>query len=137
MLYILRGLPGSGKTTFAKTLCDGIVADGRPCMMVAADDYFYGPDGYVYRPEFISDAHDYCQRVVAAALKDKIDCIVHNTCTRDKDVELYIDMAKEYTQPYTVIVVENRHGNDSVHGVPLKTLDRMESQLKQSIKLRP
>jgi hypothetical protein len=34
------------------------------------------------------------------------------------------------------LIVENRHGNKSVHDVPNETLDRMEVRLKGSIKLK-
>ncbi|EKH6153893.1 hypothetical protein O8H85_002878 [Escherichia coli O157] len=37
---------------------------------------------------------------------------------------------------YDRIVVENRHGNKSIHDVPDKVVDRMERQLKNCIKLK-
>jgi len=46
-LVILRGLPSSGKTSFAKLLMDLVdwdspkwVGHDTPCVMFAADDYF-------------------------------------------------------------------------------------------------
>lgn len=129
MLYILRGLPGSGKTTFAKTLSDALA-----CPMYAADDYFESLDGYKFDPSKLSAAHEWCQWAVGDALAEHDSVIVHNTCTRDEDVNRYIEIAKAYNHRWTVITIEHRHDGRTVHGdIPLKTMHRMEMQLKNSI----
>lgn len=57
-VYILRGIPGSGKSTIAQTIRRKC---GTACGIVSADDYFATPDGgYDYRPEDIAKAHAAC-----------------------------------------------------------------------------
>lgn len=46
----------------------------------------------------------------------------------------YLDMAEIYGYRVVSLVVENRHGNSSVHGVPEETMKKMEDRF--SIKLR-
>jgi hypothetical protein len=45
----------------------------------------------------------------------------------------YLDMAVETGHEVTVLIVENRHGNKSVHNVPEDTIQKMKNRF--SIKL--
>ncbi|NJO65835.1 MAG: hypothetical protein HC836_49525 [Richelia sp. RM2_1_2] len=59
-----------------------------------------------------------------------------NTSTREQDVKRYLEIAKEFGYISFVITVENWHGGINSHDVPEVTLERMENQLKNSIKIR-
>ena len=63
------------------------------------------------------------------------DVVVHNTATTEKDVEIYQSIAKEHGAEFFSIIVENRHGNDSIHGVPTQVRAAQERKLRSSIKL--
>ena len=52
-LFLLRGLPGSGKSTFAKALT-GVYT-------IEADRYFMDGDEYKFDPSKLKDAHAWCQ----------------------------------------------------------------------------
>jgi len=135
LLVIVRGLPGSGKTTIAETL-SRITGDKR-VFPISADDYFYDTDGnYNFDANQLGLAHTACfQRVSDLMLKQQEIIVVANTFTSEKELQPYIDLAKTKGYTYTVLLVENRHGNESVHGVPDEAMDRMRDKLSNSIKI--
>lgn len=124
-LILVRGVSGAGKSTIAAMFKDAEA--------VAADDY-WGPD-YDFDITKIHLAHHWCQMVVRATLTQGTDVVVHNTTTTEKDIGIYQSIAKEYGAEFFSIIVENRHGNDSVHNVPQQVLDAQERKLRSSIKL--
>jgi predicted kinase len=141
-LIILRGIPGAGKTTFAQFLASSLDLD-TDVAICAADDYFYEEDGtYNYDGSQAHNAHLSCQQNVEIAMQrgfsafrdwvngdrqhePKSVVIVHNTTTTPKELKTYTDLATQYGYEVTSLIVENRHGNRSVHNVPDETLGRM------------
>ncbi|XP_058999777.1 NEDD4-binding protein 2-like 1 isoform X4 [Mustela lutreola] len=58
-LYLLRGLPGSGKTTLARQLQH----DFPRALIFSTDDYFFREDGaYEFNPDFLEEAHEWNQK---------------------------------------------------------------------------
>lgn len=128
ILYLLRGLPGSGKSTLANQLSPNVCE---------ADMYFMRNGEYQFDMNGLPAAHFWCRSRCEAFMKNGEDTIVvSNTLTSNKELEPYIEMAETYGYQITSLVVENRHGNKSIHNVPDETMDRMEVRLKGSIKLR-
>lgn len=124
-LYILRGLPGSGKSTLGESIAD---------VSVAADDYF---DNF-FDGEFIAanlpEAHRWCRKSIEALMMVDVEKIaVCNTFTRSWEMKEYFDLAEKYGYTVFSIIVENRHGNKSVHNVPEATIEKMRKRF--SIKL--
>ncbi|XP_053921368.1 NEDD4-binding protein 2-like 2 isoform X3 [Cuculus canorus] len=60
-LLILRGLPGSGKSTLSRIL----LGQSRDGIVFSTDDYFRQQDGYTYNATQLGDAHDWNQKRVA------------------------------------------------------------------------
>ncbi|XP_073197622.1 NEDD4-binding protein 2-like 2 isoform X3 [Lepidochelys kempii] len=58
LLLILRGLPGSGKTTLSRIL----LGQNRDGVVFSTDDYFRQQDGYTYNVAQLGDAHDWNQK---------------------------------------------------------------------------
>ena len=63
----------------------------------------------------------------------KENVIVSNTFTTEKELKFYLDMADVCGYAVTSLVVENRHGNNSIHGVPEETMVKMKNRF--SVKL--
>jgi hypothetical protein len=129
-LYILRGLPGSGKSTLAKTLV------GKDGCHFEADMYFYDDDGnYNFDASKLKDAHEWCQDSVFNVLGDrKVDVVVSNTFTTEKELLPYIAPASLFGYKVVSLVVENRHNGKSIHNVPDETLDKMEKRFTLKLK---
>jgi len=123
VLYIVRGVPGSGKTTFAKQLTANIFE---------ADHYFFDNDGnYNFIPSEIKEAHKECQQFVGFAMKSNIQKIaVSNTFTQEWEMEPYFELAKKHSYKVFTIVVENRHGGINQHGVPEDKLQIMKDRFE-------
>ena len=121
VLIIVRGIPGSGKTSFASFL-------GRA--ICCADDFFTTRDGkYVWKAERVGTAHEWCQRKCRRFMKKQIETvIVANTSTTEREMQPYMDLARQFSYKVFSVIVENRHGNVSVHGVPEATLDKMRGR---------
>lgn len=125
MLYLIRGLPGAGKSTFALTLANAIGAYN-----FEADHFHEDAEGnYNWKPENVAYAHAQCQRAVRHIMSssDK-DIVVSNTSTTAKELEPYLALAQQYGYRITSLIVENRHGNASIHGVPQETMDKMRDR---------
>lgn len=59
--------------------------------------------------------------------------IVSNTFTTERELTPYTDMANQLNYSVISLVVENRHGNESIHNVPEEAMDRMRNRF--SVKL--
>ena len=122
-LYLLRGLPGAGKSTLASQLADSYFE---------ADMYFTNENGqYLFNPSEIKKAHAWCQSEVHTAMilnhttGDNEKIVVSNTFTQGWEMEPYYKLAESYGYRVFSIIVENRHGGENQHGVPEDKIEAM------------
>lgn len=125
MLYIIRGLPGAGKSTLAHRIKDGDIWDRR---VFEADQYFETPDGYKFDPTRLKAAHELCQKRTREWLEKGEDktAIVSNTFTQRWEYQPYLDMAAELGHAVQVIELHADFGN--IHGVPDETINKMRAR---------
>lgn len=129
-LLLLRGLPGSGKTTLANSLMS-LTADRPFVAVIAADDFFTDSDTGEYRfdPARLGEAHQDCQDRAWMAMSVEIPLvIVHNTFSRNWEMAAYRELAEEHGYRLTVATVEGDHG--SLHAPP-EVRERMAERWEQ------
>ena len=129
VLYIVRGIPGSGKSTFAKTLVN------KDYCHKEADMYFVDGDGsYNFEPSKIKDAHKWCQEEMDFLMRlEHSPVVVSNTFTQEWEMGPYFELAKTYGYKVFSIVVENRHEGTNQHGVPDEVLTKMRERFETKL----
>jgi predicted ABC-type ATPase len=127
--YIVRGLPGAGKSTLAESLTDHVCE---------ADKFMVDKEGnYKFNPARLAYCHDKCFKLFKRLLESGVDSVaVANTSTAEWEFENYMQEAETHGYTVVTLIVENRHGSSSVHNVPQAAVDNMERKLRKNIKLK-
>lgn len=129
-LYLLRGLPGAGKSTLAKTL----VGDRDYCHKEADMFHINSKGEYEWKPENVKEAHAWCQQEIESLMKyehaSMDTLVVSNTFTQEWEMQAYYDLAKKYGYRVHSLIVENRHGGVNQHNVPQETLEKMKQRFE-------
>lgn len=131
VLFLVRGLPGSGKTSFATHIWN----DYAVC---EADKFFYDKEGnYNFDPTKLREAHAWCKNQVETRMIDHQnnqqfypEIAVSNTFTQKWEMDDYFQLAEKYGYKVVSLIVENRHGGQNVHGVPEDKLQIMKDRFE-------
>ena len=119
-LFLIRGLPGSGKSSLIESL--------RITHNVSADMYHINSEGiYDWKPQNVKASHEWCKNQVRNfMLKEYTNIAVDNTFTIFRELGPYFELAEEFGYRVSTLIVENRHGNKSIHNVPEETIEKMK-----------
>jgi predicted kinase len=120
-LILVRGLPGAGKSTFAKTL-GGI--------HIEADHYFMKDGEYKFDASKLKQAHEYCRTSTEGWMIEGYNIVVSNTFTQEWEMDAYYELAGKYGYRVYSIIVENRHNGVNEHGVPSDKLEQMKNRFE-------
>lgn len=124
MLVLIRGLPGSGKSTMAK---DVVFKDFEH---YEADQFFIDTNGiYNYDYKKINNAHEWCQQKTLMALTKGKSVVVSNTFTQLSEMEPYIEMANTFGIQPCIIKATGNYSNE--HGVSASTIERMRQRWEE------
>lgn len=140
LMFILRGLPGAGKTTRARELKKECASEG--CAILSADDFFLYTVGgkvvYRFDPTQLQMAHDMAvDRTRQEAEKGTPTIVIDNTNAKRRDFQQYLDIAKlhgyqvveEIVGGLTTVDVET-YTKRCVHNVPKHTIAKMASEFE-------
>jgi predicted kinase len=123
-LILLRGLPGSGKSTVAKLF--------DKALHFEADMYFLDAVGnYHFDASKIKNAHNWCRHSVMDAMKEGHPIVVvSNTFTQEWEMEVYYLLAEELGYRVISMIVENRHAGKNIHGCPDDKIEQMKTRFE-------
>ena len=120
-LIIVRGLPGSGKSTFAHKAFNGA--------LVLENDMYHIEDGfYIFNKHDQTDAVYWCLDMAKNAMLAGMDVVVSNTFTRREFIEPYEVFAKEHG--ITVKVYHMTGSYENCHEVPEDVIKRMKNNFQ-------
>ena len=124
-LYIVRGLPGSGKSSLAKKVTKSTYS---------ADDFFTNraTGEYNFNVKLLGKAHEWCWGKVRDAMYIGVQAVaVANTFTQAWEAEKYYQIAEEYG--YSVFVIECQNDFGNVHDVPQESIDAMKERWEKDL----
>ena len=116
-LTIIRGVPGSGKSTYAKKNFN--------CLILEQDMFFIRNGKYKWYPDGMPSAVAWCKNMATTALENGMDVCVVNTNVKRRYVEEYKKLAEQYNASFEVIRMNTSYRN--IHNVPTDVLDNMKN----------
>jgi len=132
--YILRGLPGTGKSMLANALGKGINS------IFSTDSYFMVDGEYLFDPKLLgkyharnlADATAFMERF--APHTTPAICVIDNTNTQHWEYEKYVEVAKANDFIVQVITIDWNakdiplYAERNSHGVPIEAIYRMAAR---------
>lgn len=112
---LIRGLPGAGKTTYAKK--------NFSCIILEQDMYFQRDGEYQYSKDKMPEAVNWCKGMAKACLSKNLDVCVVNTFTRKSFIAQYKTLADALGAEFEVLRLNSQYG--SVHNVPEQVMKSM------------
>ena len=123
-LFLIRGLSGSGKSSFARHIWNNYA-------IFEADKFFCDEEGnYNFDLSKLDEAHKWLYKEVEEAMCDSeeyFEIVITGTLSTDEDVDRYRALADKYGFMVVSLIVENRHGGKNVHDVPQEVIDEMRT----------
>jgi AAA domain len=125
-LVLIRGMPGSGKSTIAAAMDTELDS-----IHLEADMYFMFGGKYNFDAGLLHRAHMWCQEETDRYLKQDYVVVVSNTFTTIKELRPYFDIALSNGILPAVYLAQNQFKN--IHDVPQESLDRMKRRFVYDI----
>lgn len=127
-IFIVRGAPGAGKSTFAKNL-----RGDSNAFIFETDNFFVDSinrHDYHFDAKLLGIAHSWNQGEVIRACRDcpDIPVIVANTFRQKFELKPYFEIAKMFNRKIFVFTLYTEHEN--IHGVPEEKVKQMRLGLQ-------
>lgn len=129
-LVLIRGLPGSGKTYFARNS-----PLFKNFYRVEADDFFtfevnesetFQDPVYMFDGKMCPEAHAMCKARTDMLMKAGKNVCVANTFTTNEEMRWYVECARHFNAKLTIYHIATQF--KSIHNVPQHTLEAMTAR---------
>jgi predicted DNA-binding transcriptional regulator YafY/predicted kinase len=134
-VIINRGIPASGKSTFAKNIVKTIVDNGFSAIRCSTDDFFMVDGEYRFDQSKLRRYHTLNQQNFENALKDDMYLVIcDNTNIEPWEANVYYQLAKKYNYEVILMDFESRDldlhlqvqsNDDYNHNIPQEVLEDM------------
>ncbi len=137
LVIVMRAIPGSGKSTFAKKILKDFEKGGKSVLICSADQFFYDLGGGEYKFDFklLPQAHGKCFRQFIEAMQARTHdvIIIDNTNLRSSEISPYKIGADAYG--YDFIIKEVKADQETAfkrnqHGVALRGHQMMADTMR-------
>jgi len=124
-LILIRGLPGSSKTTKALE----ILSENPDFVHFEADMFFMKDGKYCFDQEKLPQAHEWCINSACDAMYYGKSVIVANCFIKKRDMKPYLEIAKQLNYEIEILTREGNYG--SIHDVPDEVMERMRNNFQK------
>ncbi len=133
-LFILVGVPGSGKSFKAKEIAEHYTKNNIASLICSTDDEFIVNGAYQFDQKKLGENHTKCQKKAESAMRYGICVIVDNTNILKVHREPYKNLAAKYGYEVEEVFIEcdiEVAIKRNTHNVPEATIRRMASQIER------
>lgn len=129
IVYIMRGIPGSGKSTYIKTRTN----DKTKEVVCSADHYFETQGKYQFDSKLLGKAHDFCKKQFLVSIERPEGVVfVDNTNTTVKEMEFYVSKCEAANIPFIIVNVHcdvEKAAARNSHNVPADKVRQMHARM--------
>lgn len=122
MVYIIRGFPGDGKTSFAKK-CFG------KFLLIEADQMFVQAD-HTYVHDSHRDRNGYVYDMLKTALRYRVNCVITTCVPKLKNLQILLDLIERYNSNVTIYEMVKQHSGSSSHPIEPERIEQMHDQFE-------
>lgn len=127
VLYIMQGVPGSGKSFLASLIKHGD-NDEKP-VVCSTDTFFYVNGVYKFDPTKLPEYHAKNLNHAIRCMDAGYSVVVDNTNIRRWQCREYVRHAVAKNIPIIFVRVDGRFSNE--HGVPQEIVERLRSEMQE------
>jgi predicted kinase len=126
-LTLIRGLPGSGKSTLGFELVkNNWKLNNEKSVLLECDMYLTIKGEYIFDPKARIEGHTWVQNSAKVFLDNGYHVVVTGTLTRKWEIMPYKRMADEVGCEFEVYTCTGNYG--SIHNVPEETIQAMRDR---------
>lgn len=125
VLYMIIGISGSGKSTFARAL-----SSNQNIKYFQADQYFEKDGEYLFDRTQLGNAHKWCQTSVESELKKGNSVIVSNTGLTLWQRQIYYKIAEKFGAKIKMKIMNGNFKN--THNVPEEVIENMKKKFHEN-----